>query len=208
MEVQYGKGLSAADPKAAQPPGDNGSGSRYRACGWRTRRRRHGGKRRPPRKRPCAPRSPGVRRRSRIGERWRRQALGSGRADALRSDGIDIVQDLPGVGGNLQEHSACSISRLVNVPTLNSETRPIDLARHFTKFFWNRSGPLSAPAVQAMAFAKTMRGTWRSQTCNSTSCHGSSPARTTSTGQYPGIALVPGNFHQRVSCASPKPRGA
>ncbi len=80
---------------------------------------------------------------------------GIGPADALRSDGIDIVQDLPGVGANLQEHSACSISRLVNVPTLNSETRPIDLARHFTKFFWNRSGPLSAPAVQAMAFAKT-----------------------------------------------------
>jgi len=80
---------------------------------------------------------------------------GIGPADALRPEGIDVVHNLPGVGGNLQEHSACSISRLVNAPTLNSETRPIDLARHFTKFFWNRSGPLSAPAVQAMAFAKT-----------------------------------------------------
>jgi choline dehydrogenase len=80
---------------------------------------------------------------------------GIGPVDTLRAKGIDVVQDLPGVGENLQEHSACSITRLVNTPTLNSETRPIDLARHFAKFFWNRSGPLSAPAVQAMAFAKT-----------------------------------------------------
>jgi choline dehydrogenase len=80
---------------------------------------------------------------------------GIGPADALRAQGVDLIQDLPGVGGNLQEHSACSITRLVNAPTLNSETRPIDLARHFAKFFWNRTGPLSAPAVQAMAFAKT-----------------------------------------------------
>jgi choline dehydrogenase len=80
---------------------------------------------------------------------------GIGPADVLRAKGIDIVQDLLGVGGNLQEHSACSITRLVNAPTLNSETHPIDLARHFAKFFWNRTGPLSAPAVQAMAFAKT-----------------------------------------------------
>ena len=80
---------------------------------------------------------------------------GIGPADALRSKGIDVVHDLPGVGGNLQEHSACAITRRVNVSTLNNETRPIDLARHFAKFFWDRSGPLSAPAVQAMAFAKT-----------------------------------------------------
>jgi len=80
---------------------------------------------------------------------------GIGPADALRSGGIDVVHNLPGVGANLQEHSACAITRRVNVSTLNNETRPIDLARHFAKFFWDRSGPLSAPAVQAMAFAKT-----------------------------------------------------
>lgn len=83
---------------------------------------------------------------------------GIGPAEALRAEGIEIVQDLPGVGANLQEHSACGVSRRVNVSTLNAETRPIDMARHFAKFFWNRSGPLSAPAVQAMAFAKTREG--------------------------------------------------
>ncbi len=80
---------------------------------------------------------------------------GIGPADTLQSAGIEVVQDVPGVGGNLQEHSACNITRRVNAPTLNSQTRPIDLTSHFARFFWNRSGPLSAPAVQAMAFAKT-----------------------------------------------------
>ena len=80
---------------------------------------------------------------------------GIGPADELRSKAIDIVHDMQGVGAGLQEHSACAISRLVNVPTLNDATRPLELARNLTRFFWNRNGPFGAPAVQAMAFAKT-----------------------------------------------------
>lgn len=80
---------------------------------------------------------------------------GIGPAEALRKRGIDVIHDAPGVGANLQEHSASATSRRVSVPTLNTETRPIDLARHFAKFFWNKTGPIGAPAVQAMAFAKT-----------------------------------------------------
>ncbi len=80
---------------------------------------------------------------------------GIGPAADLRRQGVEVVLDAPGVGRNLQEHSACSTSRLVSVSTLNNETRPLDMARHFARFFWNRTGPLSAPAIQAMAFAKT-----------------------------------------------------
>jgi len=80
---------------------------------------------------------------------------GIGPAEDLRQRGIAVVRDAPGVGANLQEHSASAISRRVNVPTLNDETGPVDLARHFATFFWNRKGPIGAPAVQAMAFAKT-----------------------------------------------------
>jgi choline dehydrogenase len=80
---------------------------------------------------------------------------GIGPAEELRKCGIPVVHDAPGVGANLQEHSASATSRRVSVPTLNTETRKIDLARHFAKFFWNRTGPIGAPAVQAMAFAKT-----------------------------------------------------
>lgn len=80
---------------------------------------------------------------------------GIGPADVLQDRGIAVVHESAGVGGNLQEHSASATSRTVNVPTLNNETGPLDIARHFARFFWNRKGPLGAPAVQAMAFAKT-----------------------------------------------------
>jgi len=80
---------------------------------------------------------------------------GIGPADALRAQNISVVRDLPGVGANLQEHSATATSRKVSVRTLNDQTKPLDLLGHFAKFFWNRTGPLGAPAVQAMAFAKT-----------------------------------------------------
>ena len=80
---------------------------------------------------------------------------GIGPADVLRERGVAVVHDLPGVGANLQEHSASATSRRVNVQTLNDQTSPFDMARHFAKFFWNRTGPIGAPAVQAMAFAKT-----------------------------------------------------
>ncbi|HEY1561632.1 MAG TPA: GMC family oxidoreductase N-terminal domain-containing protein [Caulobacteraceae bacterium] len=80
---------------------------------------------------------------------------GIGPADALAKRGIAVVADSAGVGENLQEHSASATSRFVNRPTLNNETAPLDMARHFARFFWNRKGPLGAPAVQAMAFAST-----------------------------------------------------
>jgi choline dehydrogenase len=80
---------------------------------------------------------------------------GLGPAEELRAHGIQVLRDLPGVGANLQEHSASATVREVAVPTLNDETGPLDLARHFARFFWNRKGPIGAPAVQAMAFAKT-----------------------------------------------------
>ena len=80
---------------------------------------------------------------------------GIGPAAYLRQQDIEVVCDSAGVGQNLQEHSAAGVSRFVNVPTLNSQTGPLDMASHIVKFFWNRTGPLSAPAVQAMGLAKT-----------------------------------------------------
>jgi len=80
---------------------------------------------------------------------------GLGPAAELAGRGIAVVRDCPGVGENLREHSASATSRFVNTPTLNDETGPLDMARHFARFFWNRKGPLGAPAVQAMAYART-----------------------------------------------------
>ncbi len=80
---------------------------------------------------------------------------GIGPAGHLREHGIAVAQDLPGVGANLQEHCGVTQNRLVNVPTLNSQTGAFDMIRHMAKFLWNRSGPMSAPAVQAMGLIHT-----------------------------------------------------
>ena len=80
---------------------------------------------------------------------------GIGPAPYLRSRDIEVVCESAGVGENLQEHSAAGVSRYVNVPTLNSQMGPWDMVSHLARFFWNRTGPLSAPAVQAMGLAKT-----------------------------------------------------
>ena len=83
---------------------------------------------------------------------------GIGPAAHLRDHDIDVVRDVPGVGQNLQEHSGVGASRFVKVPTLNTRMGAADMVGHLAKFLWNRSGPLSSPAVQAMGLAKTRDG--------------------------------------------------
>jgi choline dehydrogenase len=59
------------------------------------------------------------------------------------------------VGENLQEHSGSSQNKFVSKPTLNSQMKPWQIGRDVGRFLWNRKGPMGAPAVQAMAFART-----------------------------------------------------
>ncbi|MBA2933844.1 GMC family oxidoreductase N-terminal domain-containing protein [Sphingomonas sp. CGMCC 1.13654] len=73
----------------------------------------------------------------------------------LREHGIAVVQDMSGVGGGLQEHCGVTQNKRVSVPTLNSQTGALDMIRHMAKFLWSRSGPMSAPAVQAMGLIRT-----------------------------------------------------
>ena len=80
---------------------------------------------------------------------------GVGPGEYLRKHGINVIYNAPEVGQNLQEHSGVATSRFVNVPTLNSQTGPVDMVKHMAKFLWNRTGPMSSPAIQAMSFAKT-----------------------------------------------------
>lgn len=83
---------------------------------------------------------------------------GIGDGAHLRSRGIAVRHDLPEVGRNLQEHPGITQNKFVSVPTLNSEVGPFDILRHLAKFFWNKSGPMGAPAVQAMGLARTRDG--------------------------------------------------
>lgn len=80
---------------------------------------------------------------------------GIGAGHYLQQRGIDVVHDLSGVGRNLQEHSGSSQNKLVNKPTINSQLGQWDMIKGITKFLWNRGGPMGAPAVQAMGFART-----------------------------------------------------
>jgi choline dehydrogenase len=83
---------------------------------------------------------------------------GVGPGSYLRGQGIDVVQDIAEVGRNLQEHPSASQHKYVNAPTLNSQMGPLDMVRHLARFIWNRSGPLAAPAVQAMGLVRTRDG--------------------------------------------------
>lgn len=83
------------------------------------------------------------------------QRSGIGPGPTLQAHGLEIVHDLPGVGRNLQEHSAVSISKLVDFPTYNSPFGPVTLARNLLQYLVLKRGPLTSPAVQAMAYARS-----------------------------------------------------
>ena len=80
---------------------------------------------------------------------------GLGPAPQLREVGIDVRCDMPGVGRNLQEHCGVTISRFTNVPTYNSQTGPLQAARHLVNYLLFRRGPLASAAVQGMAWARS-----------------------------------------------------
>ncbi|AMK26568.1 GMC family oxidoreductase N-terminal domain-containing protein (plasmid) [Sphingobium sp. SJ10-10] len=80
---------------------------------------------------------------------------GIGPAGILQEHGISVRQDASQVGANLQEHPGVGQNKYVNQPTMNSRMRPVDILRYLLRYAWNRSGPLSAPAVPAMGLVRT-----------------------------------------------------
>ncbi|MET0984008.1 MAG: GMC family oxidoreductase N-terminal domain-containing protein, partial [Steroidobacteraceae bacterium] len=80
---------------------------------------------------------------------------GVGKAADLRRHGIDIVHDLPAVGGNLMDHPNIALSREVNVRTLNSEAGPIKVALNGLRWLFSGSGPASSAGVHGIAFLRS-----------------------------------------------------
>mgnify|MGYP001452617587 CR=1 FL=1 len=82
---------------------------------------------------------------------------GMGPADHLRRLGLPVVQDMPGVGGNLQDHLQLrTIYRTHRPITLNDQVRnPIRKALMGMEFILKRSGPLTMGASQVAIFART-----------------------------------------------------
>ncbi len=80
---------------------------------------------------------------------------GIGPGETLKEHGIAVLHDASQVGANLQEHPGVGQNKYVNRPTMNSRMRPVDILGYLLRYAWNRSGPLSAPAVPAMGLVKT-----------------------------------------------------
>ncbi len=82
---------------------------------------------------------------------------GIGSAQHLTDMGIPVTQDMPGVGGNLQDHLQLrTIYRTHRPITLNDQARnPIQKVLMGLEFLFRRSGPLTMGASQVAIFAKT-----------------------------------------------------
>ena len=83
---------------------------------------------------------------------------GIGPEKHLRHHGIEVVQDLSGVGGNLQEHPGCHLVNEVDQRTLNTDSRGLSGVRQVLSFVLARSGALTTGIGHAQAFVKSREG--------------------------------------------------
>ena len=81
---------------------------------------------------------------------------GIGEAEQLSSLGIDVVQDAPHVGKNLQDHLQARLVYKCNEPTLNDEVRSLfGKAKIGLRYVTSRSGPMAMAASLATGFMRT-----------------------------------------------------
>jgi choline dehydrogenase len=85
------------------------------------------------------------------------QLSGIGPADLLREHGVPVVQDLPGVGANLQDHLQIrAVFKVQGVPTLNTLANSwLGKARIGLQYAFMRSGPMSMAPSQLGAFTRS-----------------------------------------------------
>ncbi|MGQ7793614.1 GMC family oxidoreductase [Faunimonas sp. B44] len=85
------------------------------------------------------------------------QVSGIGPAEHLRSVGIEVVHDLPGVGGNLSDHYAATVARRIEgTLTLNDIAGSWRLGPAALQWLFGSSGPLTFGATTATVFARSM----------------------------------------------------
>jgi choline dehydrogenase len=87
------------------------------------------------------------------------QVSGIGPAAHLRSIGVPVVHDLPGVGANLSDHYAIRIShRVKNTISINEMSRGLRLAREVARWLTTGRGALTFGVSSAQAFARSRDG--------------------------------------------------
>jgi choline dehydrogenase-like flavoprotein len=77
---------------------------------------------------------------------------GIGPADSLRKLGIEVAADLPGVGGNLQDHLVMVVEYECTKPITLETTENL---RNYLRFLFFGSGPLTSNVAEAGIFTKT-----------------------------------------------------
>ncbi|MBT3556204.1 MAG: choline dehydrogenase [Rhodospirillales bacterium] len=87
------------------------------------------------------------------------QLSGVGPAELLKSHGIDVVADLPGVGANMQDHLGVNYYYKVNQPTLNDALGPWwGKMLQGMRYVFTRRGPLSLSINQGGGFVRGKTG--------------------------------------------------
>ena len=87
------------------------------------------------------------------------QLSGIGDGAMLQSYGVDVVNDLPGVGENLHDHLQIrTIFKVKNTVTLNQRMSLWGQAMMGLEYFLFKTGPLTMPPSQLGAFAKSDPG--------------------------------------------------
>jgi choline dehydrogenase len=79
---------------------------------------------------------------------------GLGAAATLRSHGVAVIHDSPGVGANLQEHPVTVIMSNVDVKTLNEYFTVPNFVRFGMQFLATGKGPAASSFFHALLFAK------------------------------------------------------
>ena len=81
---------------------------------------------------------------------------GVGQPDRLRSHGIEMVHELPGVGENLHDHYIVRLTfQIRDARTLNERLRGLSLLGEVAKFALGGTGALTAPAGIVFGFVRT-----------------------------------------------------
>ncbi len=84
------------------------------------------------------------------------QVSGIGPGELLSGLGIPVKKDMPGVGGNLQDHLQVRMVYKVNVPTLNDQINSFFRRMLIgMEYVMRRTGPMAMGASQVCVFAKT-----------------------------------------------------
>jgi choline dehydrogenase len=87
------------------------------------------------------------------------QISGVGPADHLRSIGVEVVHELPGVGANLSDHFAVRVThRVTSEVSVNQMARGLRLAREIGRFAVTGRGALTFGVTTAMVFCRSREG--------------------------------------------------